>query len=203
MTAIDRLRELELLPEDWRTMGLREREQALAAVAVEQAENYNTACADLILVRSQLGREQARRTDEAEHQLRRLQNRDADADVLIATQEKLDRIVQCHIYPLTVVATDAETGVVGPHVIDGMDAAEALAVIHDSPVSPVYGRAIANARGPCGECRYWGASEVDPSGKEWCGRGVTWGEYELNVPADFGCSLFERRSCEFCTEGTP
>jgi hypothetical protein len=52
---------------------------------------------------------------------------------------------------------------------------------------------VANARGKCGECRYRGVSEVDPSGKEWCGRGVTWGEYELNVPADFGCSLFERR----------
>ena len=100
MSAIDKLSELGLLPEgltcvagQWCLWGkhLTTDEvtiaNLLAAVAVEQAENYNTACADLILVRSQLGREQARRTDEAEHQLRRLQNRDADADVLIARPE--------------------------------------------------------------------------------------------------------------------
>jgi len=50
----------------------------------------------------------------------------------------LERIAQCHTYPLTVVAADAETGVVGLHVIDGMDASEVLAVCHDGEMPPVY-----------------------------------------------------------------
>ena len=48
------------------------------------------------------------------------------------------RIIQAHFYRLPVIALDVETDEGGVHWIDGMSAAEVLAIIHDDAPAPVY-----------------------------------------------------------------
>jgi hypothetical protein len=53
-------------------------------------------------------------------------------------EAKLTSIVQTHWYRLPVIALDVETGEQGVHWIDGMSAAEVLAIIRDDVPAPVY-----------------------------------------------------------------
>ena len=48
------------------------------------------------------------------------------------------RIIQAHFYRLPVIALDVETDEGGVHWIDGMSAAEVLAIVHDDVPAPVY-----------------------------------------------------------------